>query len=502
MGNGSGKRDAWIVIGLTLVAFALRVYRLGAMGLYGDEFFNLAVGTLPFPEWLNWVFDDRNHPPGYYVICQWWYGIGRAEFIIRYLSVIFGVLAIPLLYRLGQVLVDKRVGLIAATLLAISPFHIEFSQIARMYSLVALCAIGASYFFLRLLARGRAQDALGYAALTACGLYTHYFHVWLVLAQMVFVVLEREKYRAALTRWFAALLGAGALFAPWLVVFFTTGGLTPIHISWIPPAQLADLPLTLFTSSLGATSLVNNPLFFFIPAAYAALALGGWASARQSLARTRANFVALWFLLPLIFVFLISFDLPIENKRAIYADRYFIGELPAWLLLIALGIRALWQRRPRWAMVLAGALLAVTMLVLQAQYSDPANAPEDWRGSVAYLNARADTACDVLTIYAGEILPLAYYEPSVARRIVVALPSAEAAATFDRQFAALDSVPMHVWLLLPTANVNVHGFPTRPDEQRQNAYADPLKRALDQRFTVEEEKLFSNVFIAKYRVVK
>jgi asparagine N-glycosylation enzyme membrane subunit Stt3 len=502
MGSGLGKRDAWIVIGLTLIAFVLRVYRLGATGFYYDEVFSLAIGTLPLPDLLIEVLDDRNTPPGYFLLGQLWYGIGRSEFVVRYLSIILGVLAVPAIYRLGKVVADARLGLIVAALLAVSPFHITHSQVARMYSMVTLFAIGANYFFLRLLERGRARDQLGYAVLTACGLYTHYFHAWIILAQMVFVVLARARYRAAVTRWLVALSGAGALFAPWFVVFVAAGGTTQARIAWIPPTNLSDLPLTLFAMSLGATSLVNHPVFFLVPGAFVALALGGWLGSRQAATRARANFLAIWFLLPIVLVFLISLDLPIANKRSVYADRYFIGELPALLLLIALGIRALWQKRPRVTAVVALALLAAILFTLQFHFHDPADAPIDWPRSVAYLRAQADPTRDVLTIYAGVILELAYYEPGITRRVVVELPSAQAPSAFDQQFAQFDPAPTHVWLVVPTGSSTGHGFPPSLDEQRAMAFADPLKRALDRRFALEEERSFPSVFITKYRVVK
>ena len=489
---------------LTFVAFALRLLRLDASGLGYDELFSLAAGTLPFPDWLIAVLEDRVHPPGYYFLGQFWYGIGHAEFIVRYLSVCFGVLAIPLIFHLGKTIVDKRLGLIAAALMTISPFHIYYSQEARMYSLIAFLAIGANYFFIRLLERGKVRDALGYVVLTTCGLYTHYLYAMVVLAQMVFVVLRRSTYRATLIRWFVALIGVGALYAPWLVAVFATGGLTQAGISWIPPAYPSDLALTFFTQSLGATSLVNNPIFFLVPAVYIVLAFGGWAVTRadKSATRARVDFLALWFLLPLVFVFLISLDLPIPNKRSVYHDRFFIAELPAFCLLIALGLRAMWRRYPRCFAMLAFVLLLPTIVSLQILYFDPANAREDWRGSVAYLRAQADPARDVLAIYAGEVLPLAYYEPGIARRIVVWVPSDDAPKVFDEQFAALNPKPTQIWFLLPTSGVNKHGFLPSWDEQRLMASADPLKRALDQWYAVESEKQFQRIFVTEYRVMK
>jgi mannosyltransferase len=66
---------------------------------------------------------------------------------------------------------------LAAFLLAIAPFHIWFSQEARMYSFLALNALAANYFLLRLLHR----KAVGLGRLMPFALtftlYTHYLGV-------------------------------------------------------------------------------------------------------------------------------------------------------------------------------------------------------------------------------------------------------------------------------------------------------------------------------------
>jgi mannosyltransferase len=65
---------------------------------------------------------------------------GDSEWCLRLPSVIFGVANIVVLYWLGAMTVGRAAGLIGAVLLALSPFHLWYSQEARTYSLLALCA--------------------------------------------------------------------------------------------------------------------------------------------------------------------------------------------------------------------------------------------------------------------------------------------------------------------------------------------------------------------------
>ena len=66
---------------------------------------------------------------------------------MRALPVRFGVAAIALAYRVGARLYARRVGVLAAALLAFAPFQVRYSREARMYALLAT-AVLASFLFL------------------------------------------------------------------------------------------------------------------------------------------------------------------------------------------------------------------------------------------------------------------------------------------------------------------------------------------------------------------
>ncbi|MDH5550968.1 MAG: glycosyltransferase family 39 protein, partial [Gemmatimonadota bacterium] len=57
---------------------------------------------------------------------------------MRLLPAVFGIVAVPLMFLLGKRLFGARAGLLAATLVAFSPWHIYWSQYGRYYTLVFL----------------------------------------------------------------------------------------------------------------------------------------------------------------------------------------------------------------------------------------------------------------------------------------------------------------------------------------------------------------------------
>ena len=92
-----------------------------------------------------------NHPPLYYLVLKGWTDIfGNSETSLRFPSIIFGLGSIWLVYLIAlKIDSDKRkFAYLAAIFLATSPFHIYYSQEARMYMMAAFFAASAIYSFL------------------------------------------------------------------------------------------------------------------------------------------------------------------------------------------------------------------------------------------------------------------------------------------------------------------------------------------------------------------
>src|SRR5262249_60139455 len=88
---------------------------------------------------------------------------GYGEVAVRLPSIIAGTLLVPALFIAGRALFDRRAGLLAATLGAVAPLVVWYSQEARMYLLVMLFATLAVWAQARILNDGRARDWWGYA---------------------------------------------------------------------------------------------------------------------------------------------------------------------------------------------------------------------------------------------------------------------------------------------------------------------------------------------------
>ncbi|MCD6289621.1 MAG: glycosyltransferase family 39 protein, partial [Anaerolineae bacterium] len=120
---------------ILLSGFALRLYQLGAQSLWYDETVSAFLASESPARLIAHTARDI-HPPLYYLLLHLWsLAAGDSEFALAFFSVFWGTLLIPITYRLARLLADEATGLLAAFLVAISPFNVWYSQEVRMYTM-------------------------------------------------------------------------------------------------------------------------------------------------------------------------------------------------------------------------------------------------------------------------------------------------------------------------------------------------------------------------------
>lgn len=206
---------------LLLLAYQLRVYRLGDLNFNWDEGYSGWIVRLPLADLLETTARDV-HPPAYYLVLRLQRGAaGGSEFAMRYPSLLFGLLTTALAAALGRAVGGWRVGLLAALLLAVSRANIEIAQLARMHMLAGAFSVGGLWMtvlWLRQTRPPRWGVEAAYVVCVAGALYTFYLAAMLPLATnlaFVFVWLRRGRPSGLLLRWVLLQAAAALLFLPW-----------------------------------------------------------------------------------------------------------------------------------------------------------------------------------------------------------------------------------------------------------------------------------------------
>jgi mannosyltransferase len=172
---GNKIKNNYILITILFLGLILRIYNLGTESFWCDEGFSSMISRSSLFQIAQQTSQD-SHPPLYYFILHYWINLfGVTEFSIRFLSVIFGFFAILMIYMVGTLIFNKNVGIISSLILALSAFHIYYSQEARMYSLMTLLTLLSIYFFIKLINGGSFKFIIGYILSSILLMYTHYF---------------------------------------------------------------------------------------------------------------------------------------------------------------------------------------------------------------------------------------------------------------------------------------------------------------------------------------
>jgi len=152
----------WLVILITLIGGGLRVFIIGNKGLWWEETFSIWLGNQSVVNMLQWIVKIDHHPPLYYLLLHYWIALkGDMPGSVRLLSALFGTATIPVIYLIGKRMSGILMGLVAAVILALSPFNIRFAQETRMYTLLTFNAAVAIYALVILLTDSRSARPFG-----------------------------------------------------------------------------------------------------------------------------------------------------------------------------------------------------------------------------------------------------------------------------------------------------------------------------------------------------
>ncbi len=230
-------RVLWTLAGLTALGVGVRFASLGIQSFHHDEAIT-AMRVIPgsFGEMLHSVRVSESNPPLYYTLAWGWAkAFGTDEAGLRSLSALFGAATVPVGYLIGRQLATRRAGLVLAALVAVNPMLIWYSQEARSYSLLVFFGAVSLFFFARALDTRRGRDLLVWALASALALGSHYFAVFAVGIEAVWLLVAlRARWRVVLP----ALAGVGAVGLALLPLI--DAQVNPTHIDWIENSPLAS----------------------------------------------------------------------------------------------------------------------------------------------------------------------------------------------------------------------------------------------------------------------
>ena len=421
---------------ITLIGAGLRFYRIGSQPLWLDEAFSVWMGSHSIADIIRLTIDIDQHPPVYHILLHIWMAVGgSSEFWVRSFSALLGIFTIIVIYFFGKTVGGKRVGIIAAFILAFSPFHVQFSQESRAYSLLTFCAGMAMWMTAVVLTdrraytnligqtflnrvRGRKFDRealtdasidlawLGYMFFTAMTVYGHNTAVLFPFAVNLFVLglmIYRRSFPArdgqlqppSFRNWWMAQIGVLLFLSPWIIPFIIQM-VGVVEDFWIQPPTLEV-----------AFAAIQVFLFAFIPeriqfqqwiwAALCGLLILSFV--RYQKRQAHFYFLGAMFLTPFLGELLASL------WRPIFYDRTLIWCTLPLYILIAAGISQLRFR----SYTITALLILVTISALSLANYYNYYEKERWDLAARYVVEKAQPG-DIMIFNAGWAqIPFDYY---------------------------------------------------------------------------------------------
>jgi hypothetical protein len=365
---------------ITIVAGVMRFYQLGEWSFWIDEIATINRAQTPIGELLT------NGQIGltYILTSIALNSFGVSEWSSRLVPALIGIMTIPIIYFPIKAMFEAKTGLIAVLLIAISPWHLFWSQSARFYTSLML------FYFLAMFAfyYGFEKDRLSYIilgiVLTLIAFQERMFSLLLVPVLILYIVsvkwLPFETPKGLNKRSLIPLAGVG-LVGLLVVIFDITqyalsgNSFIVSELAWFFAWPIDDP--------------VRLGIFVILSIGIAVVALGFFSGGYLILEKSRAGlYFSIGALFPLILIIA-------ANPFMFTEKRYVFMTLPCWVILAAAGTKEIFSLSQEKRKLLAWGVLFILvatsagshLLYFTVNHGDR----YDWESSFNFVQDRRDS---------------------------------------------------------------------------------------------------------------
>jgi len=331
----------WLALGTILfLGVVLRMREALRTPPWFDELFTLWMSRHPFGEMMRLLRGDI-HPPLPTLMVAVWRTIGGDGILwLRALPIVIGIATLAATYGFARELFGRRTALVAATLLALQPMHVYFSQELRSYGLLALAILLAAWGAWGWTRTGGVRHGILWAFGMTLAMHTHYLGALVLVFLDAWVVWTLRGCRGWMRGWLLVHLAALIAVLPIAGMLLAQLPLASHH--WVQPPALEAVFDYFRKVAYGSVYLLP------------ACALLVFAPLRRPDLREGAAFLLAITLPPL----LLAFALTRWAGAHLFTARYWFILLPFWSALLAAGLASLPRRGVRVVATVAVVLVA------------------------------------------------------------------------------------------------------------------------------------------------
>lgn len=394
------RKENLKIILIVLLGFILRLVNLN-QSFWLDEAAQVMESVRPLSQQFRIISDF--HPPLYHLLLHFWMYFDTSEIWVRLPSVLLGTGCVYLLYRSARRLGNERIGLFSALFLALSPYHIWYSQEARPYMLFIFLSLASTLMLVE-------KKWVLYSFTAILCLYSLYFAPFLLIGHLVYIYLFEKKY---LQNILSSLFIAGMFFLPWIPSFIRQldRGTSGIFSGWtnvVSVAPIKAVPLTFAKFILGKGTIDNLLIYgLAVLPVFVLFIINVW----KSWKRREGKIIIILFFVPFLTSLIISFFIPI------LAPQRLIFLLPIFLMIIAYGV---FHIEKIWRITVIIIVIVTSLFGLFDYYSNPYVQREQWRQAVSYVEGDGGDNSLVIFVFPEPFAPYLWYREGKVEAVGIA----------------------------------------------------------------------------------
>jgi len=382
-----------LVSGFILIGTFLRVYHLDYNSFWLDEAATHIFTQQSLGEYWQLLSNlGEVHPPLFYIVEKIILPFGTSEFLYRLFPAIFGVATIPLFYLIGKKMAGIPVGILMAALISFSPFHIQYSQDARMYTMLLFITALALIFYLEAARSNDIKYWVLFGMVSALAIWTHFMAFILIGALIIYSLCYLLQGKKSPKNLLISVVVMMVLLSPLIVIikglFFNRIGSAP---TWGYTGDLFIVKSVIILFS-------NNPFSFLFFAVL--LCLGStWLFFEF---REKFYFIFSILAISIVTGVLLSYRMPID-------PRYFIFLLPFLYALMASAALPFLRKLSDKPVIIIFVVLLICVWSpqLYGYYNTPIN--EDWRTASAFVKNTAKNNDFIIIMPDYNKIPFNFY---------------------------------------------------------------------------------------------
>ncbi len=367
------QHPIFLAILFFFLAMGINLIGIDLLSLTSDECFSIYHAQMS-PRLIYHHLSTGNNPPLHEWILHYWMGwFGDSAFSVRLPSAIFSSLTTALIFILGTQISagnekpekaagSTSIGGIAALLFLASNYTTFLAHEARTYNLTLFLGVLSTICFVTAIRSGKTKHFLVYGLIGGLLCLSHFFGIWILLAQGSFWLKTNWRNPNALKKMGWAVLGFGIAFGWYVPNLWYRFVDSASQGTWVNPAPWDAPYFTLW-------KYLNTPIATII-AALLLLYLTINLAAKKSIAQKQNAQLILWlFALPFFGQWLLSLDHPFSIPM--FTERYASITLPFLCLILAMALSRLREQYNQGLYRFALALFFST--ILSGKIFTPAN---------------------------------------------------------------------------------------------------------------------------------